>query len=71
MPPGWTVGHKTVTGQDIGGRTAGYNDVGYLIAPDGKAYAIAVMMGDTDKTIPQRQELMQAVVQGVVTNYRG
>ncbi|HEX4695138.1 serine hydrolase [Sphingomonas sp.] len=71
VPPGWTFGHKTGTGQNFGSRTAGYNDVGFLVAPDGKAYAIAVMIGDTDKTIPQRQELMQAVVLGVVTNYRG
>jgi beta-lactamase class A len=71
VPEGWTFGHKTGTGQDFGRRTAGYNDVGFLIAPDGKAYAIAVMIGDTNKTIPERQALMQAVVLAVVTNYRG
>jgi len=70
VPEGWTFGHKTGTGQDFSGRTAGYNDVGFLIAPNGKAYAIAVMIGDTPKTIPQRQQLMQAVVTGVVTNHR-
>ncbi|WP_375397585.1 serine hydrolase [uncultured Sphingomonas sp.] len=70
VPPGWSFGHKTGTGQDLNGRTAGYNDVGILIAPDGRAYAIAVMIGDTVKTIPQRQDLMQAVVMGVVANHR-
>ncbi len=70
VPEGWTFGHKTGTGQNFSGRTAGYNDVGFLIAPNGKAYAIAVMMGDTDKTIPERQQLMQAVVMAVVTNHR-
>ena len=70
VPEGWTFGHKTGTGQDFSGRTAGYNDVGFLIAPNGKAYAIAVMIGDTPKTIPERQQLMQAVVTGVVTNHR-
>ena len=69
VPEGWTFGHKTGTGQDFSGRTAGYNDVGFLIAPNGKAYAIAVMIGDTPKTIPERQQLMQAVVLGVVTNH--
>ena len=70
IPEGWTFGHKTGTGQNFGGRTAGYNDVGILIAPSGRTYAIAVMIGDTAKTIPERQSLMQAVVLGVVTNYR-
>jgi beta-lactamase class A len=70
VPEGWTFGHKTGTGQDFSGRTAGYNDVGILIAPNGKSYAVAVMIGDTPKTIPERQQLMQAVVMGVVTNHR-
>lgn len=70
VPEGWTFGHKTGTGQDFSGRTAGYNDVGILIAPNGKAYAVAVMIGDTPKTIPQRQQLMQAVVTGVVMSHR-
>lgn len=70
VPSGWTFGHKTGTGQDFSGRTAGYNDVGFLIAPNGKSYAIAVMIGDTPKTIPRRQQLMQAVVTGVVSNHR-
>ena len=69
VPAGWTFGHKTGTGQDFGGRTAGYNDVGFLIAPDGKSYAIAVMIGDTPRPIPERQALMQAVVESVVANH--
>ncbi|WP_404374078.1 class A beta-lactamase [Sphingomonas sp. MMS24-J45] len=69
VPPGWSFGHKTGTGQDLGKRTAGYNDVGLLIAPDGKSYAIAVMIGDTPKPIPDRQALMQAVVASVVANH--
>lgn len=70
VPPGWTFGHKTGTGQDFGGRTAGYNDVGLLIAPDGSSYAIAVMIGDTRRPIQQRQLLMQGVVAQVVANHR-
>jgi len=70
VPEGWTFGHKTGTGQNFSGRTAGYNDVGFLISPEGRTYTIAVMIGDTSKTIPERQALMQAVVLGVVTNYR-
>ena len=70
VPPGWTFGHKTGTGQDLGGRTAGYNDVGLLTAPDGSSYAIAVMIGDTRRPIQQRQLLMQGVVAQVVANHR-
>ncbi|QNQ12157.1 serine hydrolase [Sphingomonas alpina] len=69
VPEGWSFGHKTGTGQDLAGRTAGYNDVGLLTAPDGKSYALAVMIGDTLKSIPERQALMQAVVAAVVVNH--
>lgn len=69
VPPGWSFGHKTGTGQDLAGRTAGYNDVGLLIAPDGRSYALAVMIGDTQRPIRERQELMQAVVAAVVAQH--
>ncbi len=70
VPPGWTFGHKTGTGQDLLGRTAGYNDVGLLIAPDGRSYAVAVMIGDTRRPIQDRQLLMQGVVSAIVANHR-
>ncbi|MEI9852979.1 MAG: class A beta-lactamase [Sphingomonas sp.] len=70
VPAGWSYGHKTGTGQDLRGRTAGYNDVGLLTAPDGRSYAIAVMIGDTPRPIPERQHLMQAVAAAVVASHR-
>ena len=70
MPPGWTLAHKTGTGQDLGGRTAGFNDIGILTAPDGKSYALAVMIGDTPRPPRDRQQLMQAVVTAIVANHR-
>ncbi|NIJ21505.1 beta-lactamase class A [Sphingomonas naasensis] len=70
VPPGWSYGHKTGTGQDLGGRTAGFNDVGVLTAPDGRRYAIAVMIGDTVRPIRERQLLMQAVASAVVAHHR-
>lgn len=70
VPAGWRFGHKTGTGQDLAGRTAGYNDVGILIAPDGQSYALAVMIGDTPRPIAERQALMQSVVATVVA-YHG
>ena len=71
VPPGWSFGHKTGTGQDLAGRTAGYNDVGLLMAPDGRSYALAVMIGDTPRPIADRQQLMQAVVSAIVNNHGG
>ena len=70
VPVGWTLAHKTGTGQDLGARTAGFNDIGILTAPDGKAYSVAVMIGDTPRPVRERQELMQAVVASVVANHR-
>jgi beta-lactamase class A len=69
VPPGWQYGHKTGTGQDLGGRTAGFNDVGILTAPDGRSYALAVMIGDTRRPIRERQLLMQAVAKAVVAHH--
>lgn len=69
VPPGWIYGHKTGTGQDLGARTAGFNDVGILTAPDGKAYALAVMIGDTRRPVRERQMLMQRVAQAIVANH--
>ena len=70
VPPGWVYGHKTGTGQDLGARTAGFNDVGILTAPDGKSYALAVMIGDTRRPVRERQMLMQQVAQAIVANHR-
>ncbi len=69
VPVGWEFGHKTGTGQDLAGRTAGYNDVGILQAPDGHSYAISVMIGDTPRPIRERQELMQSVLLAVVSHH--
>ena len=69
VPPGWRFGHKTGTGQDLGRRTVGYNDVGWLIAPDGTIYTVAVMIGSTTRPIPDRMALMQAVATAVTINH--
>ncbi|RZM09776.1 MAG: serine hydrolase, partial [Sphingomonas sp.] len=67
IPPGWKISHKTGTGQDYGRRNAGFNDVGLLTAPDGRRYALAVMIGDTVRPIRERQQLIQAVAAAVTT----
>lgn len=60
-PPGWKLAHKTGTGQDLGRRNAGFNDIGLLTAPDGRRYAIAVQIGDTVAPMRTRQLLIQHV----------
>ncbi len=69
VPPGWEYAHKTGTGQDLGRRTAGFNDVGILTAPDGKSYALAVMIGDTPRPVRERQLLMQSVAHAIVASH--
>lgn len=65
LPTGWQLAHKTGTGQDLAGRNAGFNDVGVLTAPDGRRYAVAVMIGDTTRPSRERQALIQAVARAV------
>ena len=66
LGPGWRIAHKTGTGQDLGDLSTGYNDVGLITAPDGHAYAIAVMIASTHRPIPERQALMAGVTRAVV-----
>jgi beta-lactamase class A len=66
LAPGWSIAHKTGTGQDLGELSTGYNDVGLLTAPDGRAYAVAVMIASTRRPIPDRQTLMASVARAVV-----
>lgn len=68
-PEGWTLAHKTGTGQDLKGRTAGFNDIGLLTAPDGTTYAVVVMIADTTQPVPKRQQLMQGVASAVTLNH--
>ena len=71
VPAGWEFLHKTGTGQVLGPVATGYNDVGIMTAPDGTRYAVAVMLGDTTASIPERMRLMQAVTRAVGRYHRG
>lgn len=71
VPAGWKLAHKTGTGQDLRNRTAGFNDVGIMIAPDGTSYAVAVMIADTTAPVPTRQKLIQQVASTVAANHKG
>jgi beta-lactamase class A len=67
LAPGWTISHKTGTGQVLGPVQAGYNDIGILHAPDGHHYALAVMIGRTSTPLPVRMALMQNVVRATIS----
>jgi beta-lactamase class A len=66
LPTGWSIAHKTGTGQDLADLSTGYNDVGLLTAPDGRRFAAAVMIASTRAPVPARQALMAEVARAVV-----
>lgn len=66
LAPGWSLAHKTGTGQVFGGAQSGYNDIGIVTCPDGKSYAIAVLIRQTSAPVPARKEMMQSVTRAVI-----
>lgn len=66
LKPGWSLSHKTGTGQVLGATQAGYNDIGILTAPDGSSYAVAVMIKRTAAPLGVRMTLMNNVVRAVI-----
>ena len=66
LAPGWSLAHKTGTGQVLGPVQSGYNDIGIVTAPDGRSYAVAVMIRQTSAPIPTRMALMQNVTRAVI-----
>jgi beta-lactamase class A len=69
LPAGWSIAHKTGTGQDFQGASLGINDVGLLTAPDGRTYAVAVMMRRTRHPVGARLAFMQSVSRAVAEQW--
>ena len=69
LKPGWTLSHKTGTGQVLGAVQAGYNDIGILTGPDGRSYAVAVMIKKTSVPLPTRMTLMNNVVRATILQH--
>ena len=69
LKPGWSLSHKTGTGQVLGAVQAGYNDIGVLTAPDGRSYAVAVMIKRTSTPLGTRMTLMNNVVRAVINQH--
>jgi beta-lactamase class A len=66
LAPGWRLAHKTGTGQVLGGVQAGYNDIGIVTSPDGRSYAVAVMIRRTGAPLGERMATMQNTVRAVI-----
>jgi beta-lactamase class A len=71
LAPGYRLAHKTGTGQVWGGGQSGYNDIGIITGPDGRAYSVAVMIKYTAAPVPQRMQMMQSVTRAVIDFDRG
>lgn len=69
IAPGWTLRHKTGTGQVNGSLATGYNDVGLLTAPDGTVYAVAVLIGSTRRSFKERSALIADVARLVIASH--
>jgi beta-lactamase class A len=69
LKPGWSLSHKTGTGQVLGPVQAGYNDIGILTAPNGKSYSVAVMIKKTSTPLATRMTLMNNVVKAVIQQH--
>jgi beta-lactamase class A len=66
LASGYRLAHKTGTGQVLGAAQAGYNDIGIVTGPDGRSYAVAVMIKHTTAPIPARMQMMQSVTRAVI-----
>lgn len=71
LPDGWSISHKTGTGQDLRNYSVGINDVGVITAPDGHGYAVAVFIAKTSHGIPARLAFMQEVTHALVDIWAG
>jgi beta-lactamase class A len=69
LSPGWSLAHKTGTGPDWRGASVGINDVGLLTAPDGRTYAVAVMIRQTSRPASARHAIMRSVTQAVARHW--
>lgn len=69
-PHDWEIGDKTGTGQDWGGASVGINDIALMTAPDGRTYAVAVMIQRTKQGLGARRAFMQSVSRAVVDYWR-
>lgn len=66
LPPGWSIAHKTGTGENVVGIGIATNDVGLISSPTGRRVAIAVFIAGSKAPLEQRESVMSAVASAVV-----
>ncbi len=67
LPPGWSIAHKTGTGQFFDGEQSGYNDVGVVTSDGGNQYGVAVLIARTRASYAARMGMMHEVVRAIET----
>lgn len=71
--PGVTAGHKTGSGFRDNGILAAHNDVAYVTLPDGRSYALAVLVKDyrgTEQEAARAIARISEAVYGVISSYK-
>jgi len=62
LPEGTVVAHKTGTGpENKEGMTSAINDIGIVVLPNGKAFAIAVFVSDSYETMEINEEIIAKI----------
>lgn len=68
---GAAIAHKTGTGDtDSRGRVIGVNDAGYVVLPDGRGYAVAVFITDSEYGLIHNERMI-AEIAGIVFRHLG
>ena len=65
LPKNAVVAHKTGTSGTINGVTAATNDIGIIILPNGKMFAIAVFVSDSAADEKTREEVIAKIAKAV------
>lgn len=69
LDKGVIVGHKTGTGDlNAKGQQIGYNDIGFVLLPDGRTYSIAVFVKDSEESFADNSKII-ADISRIVYKY--
>lgn len=69
LPPGWRLAHKTGSGIEWNGASLSNNDIGVAIAPDGRAFAVAVYLPQSKQSADVRDAFIAGVAAAVAASY--
>lgn len=61
LPKGWKLAHKTGTGIDVSGQSAGTNDVGIMVGPKGETIFVSVFTKGSRAKLAVREALIAKV----------